>query len=284
MSNCQQICKSGSSCQNKAKYNLDGKLLCGVHGKEGTPLPKEEEDFELCKKEADANLEAGYLGNIQVARLSAPSIPGYVKIFPNFKHGNRKDGVGLPGLSPMSLGPVKHNMPNFPPACNLENYYQGAKIFPGEVDQLGNMTPEAIETRKKMYLDKTPYRHKYKVPYYTGKQVKTPLYSIYYTRQGEPRKLNYIQSRYMYCHYYQELVQNTPDYHDLINLSNDGYNLLIIGYDGHPIEKTLWEYYNDPSTPFGQELVLYTLLVVNDPEEYPWNKYYQANKQIYTDL
>ena len=39
------------------------------------------------------------------------------------------------------------------------------------------------------------------------------------------------------------------------------------------INKALWQAYNDTSRPFGHELVLYTLLMLERKEDYPWNRY-----------
>ena len=36
-------------------------------------------------------------------------------------------------------------------------------------------------------------------------------------------------------------------------------------------------HYKDVSNTFGHELVLYTLLTVEDPYKYPWNIYYNDN-------
>ena len=56
-------------------------------------------------------------------------IDGYLNVFPNYKHQNRKDGYGCAKLSPKSLGPVNHGMPNLPIAKNIENYHQFAKFW-----------------------------------------------------------------------------------------------------------------------------------------------------------
>lgn len=56
-------------------------------------------------------------------------VTGYINIFPNFKHGNRRDGIGLPSLSPKSIGPVDHGQPGLPLALNLENFHQGNKVY-----------------------------------------------------------------------------------------------------------------------------------------------------------
>jgi len=60
-----------------------------------------------------------------------------------------------------------------------------------------------------------------------------------------------------------------------------GYNLQIVGYDGYNVDKSLKKHYSDTKKPFGHELVLYTLLTIQNPKEYPWNIEYDNNKDIY---
>lgn len=290
--------KKGTSCQNKAYYDVKGAYLCGVHAKgERKELPKNPHRKELQQQEnndqekisiitAETNRKEGKSGLVAVSKMgmrkAIPHRQGYLSIFPNFKHGNRKDGYGLPSLSPMSLGPINHGYPSLSPASNLENFHQGAKIYPGEVDKDNKITPEAHQVRDKLYRDETPYRHKFKFPCFTGEvKNKIPLYSLHY-RGEEEVKYDYLQSRYLYCYWYEKLVKEQEDFLLLQELINNGYNLLIIGYDGYDVdEKDLYTCYLDTSKPFGHELVLYTLLTVKDKEDYPWHRYYAQNKSIY---
>lgn len=303
--------KQGLPCQNKAYFylDLDGPYLCGVHNKKegGASLPKNphkkqeqeetyQRDHNTCQLVADANIQVGRRGQVKVDRLmirkAIPRLEGYVNIFPNYRHGNRKDGYGFPSLSPMSLGPVKHNYFGFPLAKNLENFHQGAKVFPGEVDANGNVTSIAIDVRKQMYEDATPYRHKFKVPYYVG-EVPTsnkniPLFAVHYNQNGEEVRYNYLDSRYFYCYWYTQLASRHPDLDLLNQVLDHGFNLLILGYDGYPVEEgdlaeILWEHYCNTKRPFGHELVLYSLLVLS-PGEYPWNRYYQQYPEIYAGV
>ena len=61
----------------------------------------------------------------------------------------------------------------------------------------------------------------------------------------------------------------------------DGVNLNIVGYDGYNINMDLWTCYNDTSRPFGHELVLYTMLIEDTINKYPWNMFYEQHKKIY---
>jgi hypothetical protein len=145
--NCQSLKKSKEACQNKAYYaNLNQKLVCGVHSKEGhrTDLPKNPDQKMLAVKhlaehhatveeQAVKNRESCRRGHVICSKMqmmkAVDDHEGYLKIFPNFKHGNRADGMGLPSLSPMSLGPIHHGQPNLPPAKNLENFHQFCVCF-----------------------------------------------------------------------------------------------------------------------------------------------------------
>jgi hypothetical protein len=71
----------------------------------------------------------------------------------------------------------------------------------------------------------------------------------------------------------------------------NGYNLNIVGYDGFPIDSNvsplvdlLYKYYMDRSRPFGHELVLFTMLSLDDSTQYPWNVYYRDHPYLYQDV
>jgi hypothetical protein len=191
--------------------------------------------------------------------------PGYLKVFPNNKMQNRKDGFGCCSLSPMRLGPVNHGQPGLPPCLNLENFHQGNKCFALEADDNEEPAPLFDEMRLAYYEDKEPHRHKYK-----GKK---PLYSVWVDKQGKIHKVEYITSRQFYCIFYERLTENNEDLKKLRQMLDDGINLQIVGYDGRAVgHRSIEQEYLDPAAPFGHELVLYTLLT-HKPEDYPWRKY-----------
>lgn len=176
---CQATFKTtNKQCANKAYYKQDNQYLCGVHSKktERTKLPvnpnkavnklKEiEKQIEVIRKAAKENRDNNQKGNIILSKLRMMQEPHYVKgymcVFPNFKHENRQDGYGCAKLSPKSIGPINHNMPNLPPAKNLENYHQFAKFWDFEFDENDKLRKKYFKKRKEAYLDETPYRHKY---------------------------------------------------------------------------------------------------------------------------
>ena len=196
---------------------------------------------------------------------------GYLNVFPNFRHKNRTDGIGCSELSPMSLGPILHPNPFLPPCLNLENFHQGNKVFLSEVDpETNEPLPCFFETQKLMYEDETPHRHKPTAVHNHTKNKNIPLYSIWTRASGERVQKTYLESRQFYCNYYERLATVTPEFKKLKQMLNDGYNLQICGYDGYEIIDSISNHYQDISRPFGHELVLYTLLTIDDVNEYPW--------------
>lgn len=122
---CQFSNKNGVKCNRKAYYMTSDKLVaCGFHGKKETriTLPKnphaskiKQEEIqkhnEECKMIAEKNKLEGRMGKVCCSKLkmfgSIKLTPGFINIFPNFKHGHRKDGLGLPSLSPKSIGCIE---------------------------------------------------------------------------------------------------------------------------------------------------------------------------------
>lgn len=302
---CPKTSANGKECINKAYWSVDGELSCGVHSKTSTnriALPKrsikdrvriakakkenEDQDIEEARLE---NEYEGVEGQVIVSKLrmmaSPPDHKGFLKVFPNFKHGNRKDGLGLPELSPMSLGPVHHTQPDLPPSLTIENLHQFNKVFPSELDKKGNPDSRWYKTREEAYLDPVPHRHK---P--AAKSAKSgakgkinkniPAYSIWVLPDGSEQRLTYFESRQVYCTYYERLAKKTKSFKKLRSLKKSGTNLQIIGYDGYALPddegksmKRIFEKcYLDITKPFGHELVLAALLIL-DVKEYPWRKY-----------
>lgn len=148
---------------------------------------------------------------------------------------------------------------------NLENFHQANKVFTNEIDENANITNEFYITQKKMYLNPLPQRHKY-----TSKDK--PLYSIWRDKQNNEHKIDYVTSREFYCHFYERETKNNPDFIKLKKMIEDGYNLMIHGYDAYNITKNIEDHYTDKYSPFGHELVLYTMLVTPS-EKYVWHKY-----------
>lgn len=283
---------SGFRCTNRAYFRSGAKTyLCGVH-KDGKAesLPKMPKYMQLQKtsnareKEAteveEHRVQNGGRGELMLYRMKMMKNPeyhtGFLRVFPNYRHQNRSDGFGCSSLSPMSLGPVEHGQPGLPPAKNIENFHQGSKCFPAEIN-LFTGKPAALfyENQRRFFLDDEPHRHKY-----NPKENGGLRFFVWIDKNGEEHHLTYVQCRQFYCTFYERLAKQQPDFHELKRKLNRGYNLQICGYDAHPIEandgetmaEAIERAYLAPDIPFGHERVLFTLLTLPE-EQYPWRKH-----------
>jgi len=303
---CQgKVKATGKDCTNGAYYRQEKRYLCGIHSdkKKRVILEKNTEAKNATRRDtlltheksiresAERNREQNKRGTVTCATMQMMKevllIEGYRNVFPNNKHQNRVDGFGCASLSPMRLGPVKHNEPGLPVALNIENYHQFSKVFANEVDQDGAPTQEFRERQRAAFLDPIPHRHKFDASVMKklcDENRNQPLYSVHKTLEGEERRFTYVASRYFYCHFYEALAKQTEDFSKLRRYLEEGVNLRIVGYDGYQVSKDLYVHYIDPAKPFGHELVLYTLLVVQDPTQYPWNRYREEHPDLYRDM
>lgn len=297
-------------CKNKAYYSLgvgvfgNVRYMCGVHTrrfkKRRKQLPKcpnaaQKRAKKLKQRELLVNTyarrkrEKGEEGDLICTKMrmmrAVDHHDGFLKVFPNRRHGSRKDGMGAPELSPMCLGPVRHSQPSVPESVSIENYHQFNKVFSQEVDDNGDPLPGFFERQHKGYLDRVPHRHKFsKAEMKHLKNRNIPLYSMYQADDGEWRRFTYVQSRLFYCKMYEKLAKRTERFKKLHNLLKEGVSLQIVGYDGYEVTKTLFQHYEDASRPFGHEMVLYSLLKCDDPSKYPWNMYLEKHPDLYQGI
>ncbi len=269
----------GQFCANKAYYEQNGLYLCGTHSN-GTRVQLPKVTSEEKKEAQDDRLThhmASLTLNSQTARIynqqgrvilfkmhhrkAVQLVDGYLNVFPNYNHENRKDGYGCPSLSPMSLGPVDHGQPGLPVAQNLENFHQGNKFYPGEDAQTFQIS------RLAFYNDVIPHRHKFT-------STDKPLHSVWVDKQGVQHCIDYVTSRQFYCTFYERLVIKQKAFAELIRMLTEGTNLRICGYDADSIESLsdIEAAYLDPSQRFGHERVLCTMFTL-PAEQYPWVKY-----------
>lgn len=277
--------RSNQRCSNRAYYAIGDKNLCGVHSRifpNRVKLPKDPKAAEkkaerilqrktLEEAAASKNREENKRGQVICTRFrmmkETKHVDGFVKIFPNRRHGKRRDGFGCPSLSPMNLGPIEHEQPGLVPALNLENFHQGNKVFPHEIVNEETIKDCFFKLRDKMYTDKVPHRHK------KGAKGNVPVCSIFVSKDGKINRLSYFESRELYCHFYEKLCTLQEEFKTLVKMLDDGYNLQITGYDAYDVSNiSILDAYKDTSKPFGHELVLYTLLT-EEPENYPWRIY-----------
>ena len=191
----------------------------------------------------------------------------------------------------MRLGPVQHNQQGLPPALNIENYHQFNKAWPNEVDEDNNPTNAFRIRQLGGYNDPIPHRHKFTSnemavlrKQVNGDNRNQPSYSVHKTIHGEEKRFTYVESRYFYCYFYETLAKETDDFVKLQALLNKGYNLMIVGYDGYEVNHDLYTHYCDKMKPFGHELVLYSLLMIENTEDYPWNVYKGLHPHLYENM
>ena len=255
---CSSITKSGRQCSNPANFSVGSEARCGQHSrKDASRVAIQRPAFDLQAQMVKAR--SMRVGQVRLQRMrmlrSVQQLPGYVCVFPNFKHGGRKDGIGMPQLSPMSLGPVEHGQPGLPPALNLENFWQQSKCFPGEID--------FKQARIDGYLDPVPHRHKQK----GGK----PLYWSWIRHDGTELQLSYIDARRYYCRFYEQLVKRTEQWEQLTSMLDEEMGIQLCGYDAWPMDvESIEREYRDESRPFGHERVLFAMLVLFG-RDYPWS-------------
>lgn len=294
----------GKKCDKKAYFIQNGRPLCGFHSDKlkRKNLPKnpdakiiiENHLRELEKKveeTAKQNRQKGQKGKVVLTPLTffkeEVEIPGFKKVFPNYKHQDIKRGFGCSSLSPKSMGPVKHEMLGLPPAKNLENYWQFSKVFSCEVDEDVDPTEEFRKRRIDGFNDPDPHRHKFdkkKMNEIAKEQdnKNVPLYSVFSDKNGIEKRYTYIEGRWFYCSVYEQFATKDKNFLKLKEWLDQGYNLQIVGYDANDVgDRDLDEVYLDGSKPFGHERVLYSMLTINDPKDYPWNKYHEKWRGIY---
>jgi hypothetical protein len=256
---CQAKYGDGKICRNNAYFKVNVNYLCGVHSKKyenrikliknpNKKALKEQQNKDrhaLVLRQAEKNRRDHKKGKLVCTKLRMMSAPDHIdsfyKIFPNFKHQNRKDGFGCMRLSPKAMGPVSHGQPGLPIALNIENFHQFNKVFPSEVDENNDPTQIFYTTQIRGYLDPLPHRHKKEAvgSALSGTNKNIPLYSIWVDTNNNKKKITYFQSRQFYSNFYERIAKNLTDYKKLCDLLDDGYNLQLCGYDGFNVTTSL---------------------------------------------
>lgn len=225
----------------------------------------------------NANRQANKRGQVKIGKKAhrfdpkevskvVPKIPGFKNI--DVCSSSRR----FRGLSPMLLGPIEHKEEEGKcpkTATNLENLWQGSKVYAADLDDKGNITERFFKRRAEMFA--APEGRRHAVP----KEERT-TYQFHYW-QGE--RLSSVQARAkIYCPIYAEHVPRTPEYMELDTYLNIGYNLKLGGFDGYDMDLTkpddVYACFQDTSKPFGHEQVLGCLL--GDVKPLPWVRFCSA--------
>lgn len=281
-----------SGCNNGAYYCIGGKdYRCGVHSRKNkddrTTLPKmeaskarqlrqekQEQHLSTIKQQMAVNVENGQLGQVSCYKMKmikqVPLEDGILNILPNYKSKGRSDGIAVPSLSPMVMGPIEHSQPGLPPAKNLENFWQSSKVFADEYDEKTDTVRKSFfTTQRKLFLDDIPHRHK--------RKGEKPLFWLWKREDGTENRLSYVEARQFYCNYYERFALSNPKFRCLQKLLKLGANIRICGYDAYEPTLSLEKHYLDASKPFGHELMLYSLLTLKSVNEYPWRRHKTEN-------
>lgn len=296
---------NGKSCTNKAYFRTNsGGLRCGRHSKNGyrTKLPRDKQAkearhafiWQTVEVAARRNADLGRPGQASVGEkmkmMQNPTCPdGWLMVFPNFQHGGRADGWGIPSLSPKSMGPVDSRMPTLPVARTLEQFWQNCKCFPFEVGPDKNPLPAFYEVRDRQMTEfqKVPERHKFPdLRKRLGKvaNINIPLFHVFVDNDGNERRFTYLGARPFYCCWYEYFANRDPHFQELQTKIASGYNVMIMGYDAHPPgDKSLMDWFLDTSTPFGHEYVLFSMLTLS-PQDYPWRRHMQEYPDLYANF
>lgn len=320
-------------CGKRAYYAVGRSVYCGVHskkeGRERRPLPKDPDGRAKRQRKLDEHMASLHLvtlnggttrrGRVVCYRMLmlrvVPLQPPWMNIMPNNRAADRTDGVGMPSLSPMRLGPVQHRQPGLPPSRNIENYHQANKVWPCElarevttppppprVTSIHDMPEPSAEwaiRQREMYEDEEPHRHKFPLDRRKKKKKpdsgalpsvnqNAPCYSIHFTLDGESRRFTYVQSRYFYCCAYERLAPATEDFKRLLNYLEQGVDLRLCGYDAFDMgissdADTIYAHYCNEAQSFGHERALYALLVLAR-EELPWHRYRREHPDVYANI
>lgn len=293
---CEFLTSKAKACANRAYFQHQGKLGCGVHltVPDRIVLPRmsasqREESLRLLEEQERVAIDQatqlhasqGRRGQVVLSRMlmmkEPTHRPGFLNVYPNYRDQHRRRGFGCASLSPKSMGPIEHHQPGLPASKNLENFHQGSKCFREEAipDDRGGYRPGPLyyQNRLSYYEDPVPHRHKY-----TGQDARNkniPLFFVWVDQEGREHHLSYVESRQFYCTYYERIASQDPNYLRLRQLLEQGTDLQICGYDAFPLGSSAAEIeqgYLDPSHPFGHERVLYAMLLL-EPEQYPWRRH-----------
>lgn len=321
-----EVACARAGCPNRAYYALAGTYWCGVHSKRDAaarrPLPKDpgagakRQRLFAEHKEAALVVPAGVPvpGRVTCYRMlmmrQVPLEGRWLNVMPNRKAVTRTDGVGMPSLSPMLLGPVPHRQPGLPAARNIENYHQANKVWSSELataallplsslaDDINVLPPPSAAwyaRRLELYEDEEPHRHKFADTKKdetgdTNPNPNAPLYSVHLALDGTERRFTYVASRYFYCCAYEHLATQQPAFRQLADWHRAGVDLRLCGYDAFDMGEsadadTLYAHYCDAARPFGHERVLYVLLMLaHTPDALPWHRYRRDHPTLYDNV
>lgn len=209
---------------------------------------------------------------------------GAIPVFPNCKHGSfgrhyrttQCGGHGMCSLSPRLADDGVQLCVRRGVHCEIfatvEAVMQAPKVYPDMLEK-GVLTSAAEDM-------KTTFRAANPAGRHLGGAAR-PNECLYSMLCGQT--FSYIEARYFYCRAYELSKESDVNFGHMRRMLQQGLDINIVGYDG-PYEgatvESLSHRYEDPSRPFGHELVIYAMMTLG-PEDRPWTLYARAHADMY---
>lgn len=212
-----------------------------------------------CAREARGDVRCGRTWRGQ-SKAEMPSRPDSMPVFISKGKGqignalspfNVEVPVSMMGWATSDGEPASERLPL---PQKLELVWQAAKVAQGEP------WSDYFSRRARIYAGKTPKRR------YVDRDA--GIAGACFGPQSAGL-VQYVPSRVFYCRAYEQAVREVPEFEFLADLVAEGFNLLLLGPDGHPMETTpeaVKEAYADAKLQFGHERVLVAML----RQESPW--------------
>jgi hypothetical protein len=220
--------------------------------------------------------EIGLEGKI-IMTGNLPSEPKYLHIYlsPNAL-APQKNTIYLLSLSPENLGPIL--LPNRETCINLENLWEFSKVAKSLV------TKEEENTIKKEYYDlrKIGFEDG-NYQYYLEDDRNELAFFLFKDKYGKERRFTPLGAKFFFCHYYEMLVKNKPDFIRLKTFKEEKFNIQIAGNLFINERKTPIEYYIQDRENFDEAMVLYCMLTIENENNYPWRSALKF-EDLYKDM
>lgn len=244
---------------------IEVQQLCSLYGLKTSTLPSKV--TQTVQEARAANVERGSRGQVRCGRSwrgqRLDQIPYRDDSIPVFvskgrgQIGNAVSPFTLDVPADMMAWATVDGSANgqlLPSPQKLELVWQCAKKAEGE------SWDDYFTRRRRIYAGKTPKRRYIE----RGTDIAGACFG-----PQEQGLVQYLPSRVFYCLAYEISVSQTPEFHFLHALVESGFNLLLLGPDGHPLDvatDATSEAYIDGSLQFGHERVLVSML----RGERPW--------------
>lgn len=153
-------------------------------------------------------------------------------------------------LSPFIVGPVK--VPGVGEALNLENAWQFSKVYPGHLDNNGNVSDQWLAWAYSGISSAKPVR------YPMGRGTK-PEFSLW-----DGKRLGYIEAkRSVYFPIYRDLIKSSRVFLSLQEEILKGGQITIYDFDVYPLgkERSLSDALNNPKRIFGHGFIVGAMLI-----------------------